>query len=164
MTKEETEYCKQLEKRSYWTADEELLVKFYQQTKELTEEVSKLENTLRVQGNVILKLTDAERIIEKQRKEIDILKGQNEGLEDALSLLTDSNNYVKTKLEEANKEVERLKHDTQADIRNKLSPMNTLCFMLDKCDPQDALGDSILSEIKEVKKSIEYLQDFLLKH
>ena len=79
-----------------------------QQTKEQTEEVSKLENTIRVQGNVILKLTDAERIIEKQRKLFDILKGQNEGLEDALSLLTDSNNYVKTKLEEANREVERL--------------------------------------------------------
>ena len=37
----------------------ECLVKFAdQQTKELTEEVSKLENTIRVQGNVILKLTD----------------------------------------------------------------------------------------------------------
>jgi len=78
MTKEEINEA--ISKGLYNRLGDECL-KLDQQNKELTEEVSKLENTLRVQGNVILKLTDAEREITQ----------------------------LKTKLEEANKEVERFK-------------------------------------------------------
>ena len=44
MTKEEKEYCEQLENRSYWISDDELIVKLFQQTKELREENERLQS------------------------------------------------------------------------------------------------------------------------
>ena len=77
MTKEEKEYCEQLENRSYWTSDDELIVKLFQQTKELREENERLQSisTYRYQWgreNVNLKkqLEESKKENERLRKGI----------------------------------------------------------------------------------------------
>lgn len=60
MTKKEIEYIEELQKRSYWTGDEDLIVKLYQQTQELQNQFDEL-----AQSSV-----HNRRVVEKENKEL----------------------------------------------------------------------------------------------